>query len=88
MYAGIHFYNFWMVEFAVPLHFLKVFQIWIISFKTLIFCIKTGFVLEIRNIICCNRKGPCWYYIFWKINKHIFNKINMDSIQKPGAVIA
>ena len=36
--------------------------------------------------ICCNRKGHCLHYIFLKINKHIFNKINRGSVQKPGAV--
>ena len=45
-------------------------------------------LLEIRNSICYKRKGHCWQYVFWKINKHIFNSINRDRGQKLGAVVA
>ena len=45
-------------------------------------------LLEIRNSICCKRKGHCWQNVFWKINKHIFNSINRGRGQKLGAVVA
>ena len=38
--------------------------------------VKTGLILEIRNRICCNRKGNCWDYLFENIKKYILKKIN------------
>ena len=49
-YASIHFLQFlngWSCSFLNNL----------LSSKTVISCIKSGFILEIRTNICCNRKG-------------------------------
>ena len=42
----------------------------------------------IRTNICCNRKMSLLTVHFWKTSKHIFNKINTWSVQKPGATVA
>ena len=75
--------NYWMVATAALLHFIKCFKFeWPPLIKDLISYIRTGFNLEIRNSICCIRKGHYLHYIF-----NIFNKINMDSVQRPSAAV-